>query len=426
MVLKNLTQKLKNISQKSLVRHSLWELLAKAINLTCQAAYFTVIVRVLGTTNYGSFVAVASLAALIFPFANLGSGDVLIQQVSREKKVFPTYWGNTLLIVFGASLLLATIACFGSTIIFAGEIDLQAIGAILVADLTGISIFTVSAKAFMSHNLLKNSSILQIISTVTKLLAAIILATCVAKPKLWHWANLYLLSALITAAVGIIWVSNTLGKPQLDFKNIRKIVNRGIYFSIGESAGNINSHIDKTMLASMATLEATGIYGAAYRLIEVGSVPIYAVLSASYPRFFQQGIKGIRSCLSLVKQLLPFVAIYSILALVGFLVFAPWITYILGDEYQNAIATIRWLAPIPIIGSLQQLLADSLTGAGFQRIRSAIQITTAFTNLGLNLWLIPLYSWRGAVWATLSSDSFRVVCLALAVSWFYYQEKSRV
>lgn len=103
--------------------------------------------------------------------------------------------------------------------------------------------------------------------------------------------------------------------------------------------------------------------------------------------------------------------------------FAPWIIYILGDEYQNAIATVRWLAPIPIIGSLQLLLADSLTGAGFQKTRSVIQITTALANIGLNVWLIPLYSWKGAAWATLSSDSFRVICLAIAVSWFYARSK---
>jgi O-antigen/teichoic acid export membrane protein len=250
-----------------------------------------------------------------------------------------------------------------------------------------------------------------------------VLATYFKQPSLWQWSYLYLLSALITGIIGIIWVSKTLGKPQLAPTIMPKIASKGVYFSIGQSAYNINSHIDKTMLASMATLEATGIYGAAYRLIEVGSIPIYAVLSASYPRFFQEGAGGIKCCLNLAKRLLPFVAIYGTCALIGFLLFAPWITYILGDEYQNAIATVRWLAPIPIIGSIQLLLADTLTGAGFQKTRSAIQVTTALGNVGLNLWLIPLYSWRGAAWATLGSDSFRVICLAIAVAWFYQQQK---
>ena len=368
---------------------------------------------------------ITALAALVFPFANLGSGDVLIQQVSRNKKVFSTYWGNALIIVCFASLLLTIMAYFISPIIFSSIVSLPAILAILLADLTGLAMFVVSAKAFMSHNLLKNSSLLQIIGTVTKLLAAILLATY-AKPSLWQWSYLYLFSALITAVVGIIWVSKTLGKPKMASQDIPTMANKGIYFAIGESAYNINSDIDKTMLASMSTLEATGIYGAAYRLIQVGSIPIYAVLSASYPKFFQEGTKGIKGCLSLVKRLLPFVAIYGIVSLLGFLVFAPWITYILGDEYQNAIATIRWLAPIPIIGSIQLLLADALTGAGFQKTRSAIQVTTALGNVGLNFWLIPLYSWKGAAWATLSSDSFRVICLAIAVSWFYYQQNQEL
>lgn len=177
------------------------------------------------------------------------------------------------------------------------------------------------------------------------------------------------------------------------------------------------------MLASMATLEATGIYGAAYRVVEVVGIPIYAVLSASYPKFFQLGVTGIAGCLSLVKRLLPFALIYGVFALAGFIFFAPSITYILGDEYQNAIAAVRWLAPIPIIGSIQLMLADTLTGAGFQKVRSAIQTITALSNALLNVWLIPLYSWKGAAWATLTSDSLRVVFLAIAVGWFYYQQQ---
>ena len=135
------------------------------------------------------------------------------------------------------------------------------------------------------------------------------------------------------------------------------------------------------------------------------------------------GATGIATCLHLVKSLLPFALIYGIFALADFIIFTPGITYILGEEYQNAIAAVRWLAPIPIIGSLQLMLADTLTGAGFQKVRSTIQIVTAMSNALLNIWLIPLYSWRGAAWATLASDSLRVVFLAIAVCWLYVRQK---
>lgn len=426
MIFKKLSQKLKKISQKTIVKNSLWELLAKIINIGCQAAYFTVIVRVLGTNNYGAFIGITALTALIFPFANLGSGDVLIQQVSRDKKVFSSYWGNALIVIFVASLLFVFIAYFISPLIFPNITNLQAVLAILLADLTGLGVFMVSAKAFLSHNLLKNSSLLQIINTIIKLIAALLLVTCFKNPSLIEWSYLYLLSSIVTAIIGIVWVNKTLGRPKIVYQAIPEMINQGIYFAIGESAYNINSDIDKTMLASMSTLEATGLYGAAYRLIQVGTIPINALLSAAYPRFFQEGAKGIKGCLNLVKSVLPFVVIYGVISLVGFVVFAPWVVYVLGDEYQNAIATVRWLAPMPIIGSIQLLLANTLTGAGFQKTRSAIQVFTALGNVGLNFWLIPLYSWKGAAWATLSSDSFRVICLAIAVAWFYGQQKKMI
>ncbi len=426
MTVSNISKKIRNFSQKSYVRNSLWEFLAKIINIGCQAGYFTVIVRVLGAENYGAFVGITALAALIFPFANLGSGDVLIQQVSRDRKAFATYWGNALVIVCCASLSMTLAAYFISPIIFANIIHLPTIFAILLADLSCLALFVVSAKAFVSYDLLRNSSLLQIIVTISKLLAAVALAKCFEQPTLEQWAYLYLLSSLITGIIGVIWVIKTLGRPKVAPRSIPTMANQGIYFAIGESAYNINSDIDKAMLASMSTLEATGIYGAAYRLVQVGGIPIHAVLAASYPRFFQEGTKGIKGCWNLVKRLLPFVAIYGVISLAGFLVFAPWITYILGEEYQNAIATVRWLAPIPVMGCLQLLLADSLTGAGFQKTRSTIQVVTALGNVGLNFWLIPIYSWKGAAWATLSSDSFRVICLAIAVAWFYRQQQAKV
>ena len=45
---------------------------------------------------------------------------------------------------------------------------------------------------------------------------------------------------------------------------------------------------------------------------------------------------------------------------------------------------------------------DALTGADRQGVRTVLQLATAALNVGLNLLLIPAYSWRGAAWATLS------------------------
>ena len=54
---------------------------------------------------------------------------------------------------------------------------------------------------------------------------------------------------------------------------------------------------------------------------------------------------------------------------------------------------------------------DALAGAGRQGIRLAFQFSAAAANIGLNIALIPRYSWRGAAWASLATDGMLGICL---------------
>jgi O-antigen/teichoic acid export membrane protein len=51
------------------------------------------------------------------------------------------------------------------------------------------------------------------------------------------------------------------------------------------------------------------------------------------------------------------------------------------------------------------MFSDSVTGAGYQGYRTAAQVSVALLNVGLNFWLIPAYSWRGAAWSSLACDA---------------------
>ena len=57
-------------------------------------------------------------------------------------------------------------------------------------------------------------------------------------------------------------------------------------------------------------------------------------------------------------------------------------------------------------------------GAGRQGLRSLCQAATAILNVGLNLWLIPRFSWRGAVIATYGAEG--ALALAMLAITFYY------
>jgi O-antigen/teichoic acid export membrane protein len=217
------------------------------------------------------------------------------------------------------------------------------------------------------------------------------------------------------ATTAALLVSARLGRPQLNLPKTWHEVREGLYFSVSTSAQTIYNDIDKTMLARLSTFAATGIYGAAYRLIDVSFAPISALLNSAYPHFFRAGSGGIAASWTYGRRYMRKAALYGVA--VGLLVIAAagLVPLVLGSEYARTTEALRWLAPLPFLKALHYFLSDSLTGAGYQWLRSCIQTGVAIFNVFINLWLIPAYSWRGAAWSSLLSDGMLALGVYIAI-----------
>jgi O-antigen/teichoic acid export membrane protein len=412
-----------NLFQSNLARDTLWMLLSKLFNVVMQAGYFILVARLLGKENYGSFIVVAASASIIFPFVALGSEHVLVQNVSTNKASFRNHWGNSLLLAITNGTVLTIILLLIAPIIFPKDITRTTELLILLADLICLALLDLASKALMAVDMVKKTAQLGVLSTCGKLLAALSLSVFFSQPNLIIWSYLYFASSIITAVIAIVAVNKMVGLPKLAIAELKSNISQGLYFAISASATNINASLDKSMLGKLSSVGAAGIYGSAYRFIDVGNVPLFALFGATYTRFFQHGVAGIRGSLSFAKRLLPILVLYAIASCIGFWFLAPFIPIILGEEYREAIGALLWLAPLPAISAIQFLAADTLTGSGNQKARSLVQVIAAIINVVLNIWWIPLFSWKGAAWATLVSDSFKLVCLWLIVLWLYRKTK---
>ena len=144
--------------------------------------------------------------------------------------------------------------------------------------------------------------------------------------------------------------------------------------------------------------------------------PILSLAMASFRNFFQKGASGIKGSFELCKKLLPFSLGYSVIAMIGLVIFSPLIPVILGSEYLNsATPALVWLSPTIFFRTMHLFAADTLTGADLQSVRSGSQVIVAIVNGLLNFRLIPLYSWRGAIAATIISEFLLMVLLWGAV-----------
>jgi O-antigen/teichoic acid export membrane protein len=414
------------LGKNSLARNTLWMLLAQGLRIVLQAVYFVIIARALGADQYGAFVGATALVAILSPFASLGGGNLLIKNVSRNRALFSEYWGNALFMLFVSGLTLIVFVLLISPLILPKTISLLLLFLVAVTDLIFARILDTAGQAFQAVLWLSKTAQLNILPQITRLIAAFVFISFFPKAGALEWTFLYLVSTAFCALLAVLLVHRSLGTPKLALSRITPEITDGFYFSVSLSAQTIYNDIDKTMLARLSSLEATGIYAAAYRLIDVAFVPVRSLLSAAYAKFFQHGSTGISGSTNLAKRLLPFAGIYGAIAGMGLFLFAPIVPYMLGEEYAGTVEALRWLAPLPFLKAMHYFAADSLTGAGLQELRSAVQVIIAVFNVLINLWLIPLYSWKGAAWSSLASDGFLMLSLWLMVAVLYQQQVQKL
>ena len=406
-----------------LARNTLWALGGSGMRLLIQAVYFIIIARCLGPGQYGGFIAATALMAVMSPFVGLGYGFLLIKNVSRDRRLFSEYWGNGLVMTLVSGSVLTFLAMTVCRLVLPRSIPMLVIVLLSISDLIFMKLLDLGALAFQSVERLSGNAKLNVVSSLTRLVGIAGLALAVSHPSVMAWSAVYLAGSILAGLIAIGWVTFSLGKPKLALHRILGEGAEGFYFSVSLSAQTIYNDIDKTMVARLATLEAAGVYAAAYRLVDVAFIPVRALLSAAYPSFFRVGKGGLGATIQHSRRLLVRVIPYSLAASVTFLIGAPLMPRILGHQYAEITEALRWLALLPVLKTVHFFIADALTGATHQGTRTLIQVGVAAFNVLINLWIIPAYGWRGAAWSSIASDGLLALSMLSIVALLRRRER---
>jgi O-antigen/teichoic acid export membrane protein len=403
------------LSKNALVRNTAWMVLGRGMALVIQAAYFIEIARSLGVSNYGAFISVVALVGIVWPFASIGGSNLLIKNVSRDRNLFAVYWGRALTTTAAFGCLLIAGVLLLSVFVLPAQIPLLLVALVASSDILALNFVTIASQAFQAFERLDWMAGLGVLMVFCRLLGAVLLIAIYPHPSALQWGYSYFWSTAIVAGAASLIVGKKLGWPEWNWRRPPAELREGFWFSTSQSAQTIYNDIDKTMLARLGTLDATGIYGAAYRIIDVSFVPVSALLYSAYPNFFRAGADGISSSLRYAKPLIMRAAGYSAIVCAAILLCAGMAPYVLGPEYLRIVEALRWLAVLPVLKAMHYFLADTLTGAGYQGVRTCIQAGVGAFNILINLWLIPAYSWRGAAWSSIASDALLLGGVASAV-----------
>ena len=380
-----------------------------------QALMLIVLARALGVSQYGGFIAATALITLFVPLAGMGYGFLLVRDSVRDQGRFREAFGRSLIMLAVTAVPLVVLTGLVGRLILPAGVSTTTILVLAVSELMFAPVSELVARAYQAVERSGRMTLWR-----TALFAVRVLALAVSWPisglTAASAAFIYAGSALAVAVAAIILSARELGAPRFSSSGLFAYAADGFHFSINYFAFRMNSDIDKVMLARLAGLSTAGFVGAAFRLVVGVMLPVRALLEAGYARFFNAGALGVEGSFVLAKKLLPVPLVYSILTGIGVFAFAGLAPILLGEEFRSSVHVLRWFALYPLAALLHYGLDTMLTTSNRQQIAAWVMLGGASLNIVMNLWLIPLIGWKGAVLSAYASE-FAIITVYWLALW---------
>lgn len=407
---------------RSLVGGVLHLLAGHLLRMFIQSAYFILTTRGLGVEDYGRYTGLQALLLGLVAFTNLGYPILALREVARDTRGRAAIWSDGLrvtlvlgggfaliLAVFGPGLLGVHIPRLPLLLLALAELVFYALINLLSGIMQGAQRLDRMAQLEVALALLRLAAVGTVALAGELNLASFAVAHLVG-------SVLCLLLALAVLGRGWVWPLAPASWPE-----IRGRLRDGLYIAGAAAGRNFHVGLDKMMLPSLAGLAVAGQYAAGYRVFAFALLPVQALMSALYPRFFQQGQGSFAGSLALWRRSAPLVLAYALPVSAIVWAAAPLLGPILGSEYPEAPQVLRALIWVLVLQGLYLPLGDALSGADFFGFRTACIFAAAAVNLGLNLLLIPRQGWQGAVLAVYLSHAL----LLLLYAWGAWRAMAR-
>ncbi len=396
-----------------LVRNLTIQAVSEAVALACGLASAVLLSRHLGVAGYGVFNYAFAFIYFFLTLNDLGLNTVAVREISREPGRADVVIGSLLslrIVLAGGVLAAAWITIWLWPMDEALRRPLALFA--LILPLTALN---APALIFQTAMRFEFAATAQIVTRVTGLAFMALMA-------LAGRGVTAMLGALLAAELCGIIVTWLLAKRlvriawRFDTSQWRTLLRAALPLAVGILLASIVNRIDFIMLERMASIEAVGLYGAAYRVTSMlEKFPLF-VMSTLYPIMSRLAVDdGPRLREVYVRALWRFAATGAVIG-AAVAIAAPWLlSAVFGEPYRAAAPALRWLVCATACLFLAMTGGNLLIAAGRARDNAVALAAGAVVNVGLNLLLIPTRGIEGAALATAASFAVVLVITLVAV-----------
>ena len=391
------------LRRSSLARNTCWIFIGEGMSIICRGMYIVALARLLGTMEYGIYVGALAAVSIVSQYSPLGSQYVFLRYVSGEHKTFALYWGNILVTTLASGSLIIALLTWAVPHM-AHSYSWAMVLCIALGDCMCAQLTAAAGCVFQAFERMHITAALGLLVNFLRALLAGLMLWRLRSGTAFQWAFAALIVSASATIIALSLVTRLYGKPTFSAHLWTRRMGEGFVFALSCSTSGVYNDIDKAMLGHYGMNIANGIYTAAYRMIDACTLPITSLHVAALPRFFHKGLHGVRNAIDYSFRIIKRTAPVALLSAVAMFCAAPVIPHLLGKNFEESVPALRWLCLLPFFRSFQLSAGDAVTASGHQKLRLFSQAVAAVFNFGLNIYLIPLYSWRGAAWTSLATD----------------------
>jgi O-antigen/teichoic acid export membrane protein len=359
------------------------------------------IIHQLTKNAWGEFSFVFSFLALISVLSNVVNSRVAIHGLLKDDAdrfagSFVLLRGFLGLLTYCIALSFVVLGGYPSTVVQATAIG----GLVIVLATPSVALDTV----FQFHARMDRTAIAAVVGQVSQFVLTAVLAL------LGSSLVVFTIPAVLCEIVAMLCKLHWLHHLQriryvLETSRWWSMLREAIPIAIGQSAAAAYYAVDSVMLSKMDTFSAVGTYGIAYKFAGVVSFLPIAMSAAALTllaRAWPDNVDAFRHALRRAGTVLLLAAV---LIMVMFGLFADQAIRVLyGDAYRAAANATKLVLAGEVLGFFTFLGVTTFAAISRNRLYAVAAIIGLVFNVGLNLVLIPEFSFRGSAWATLATE----------------------
>lgn len=394
-----------------IAKHTTVQVVGRFIGFGLSLISIVFLTRYLGTDGFGKYVTIIVFVNVVAVLAEFGLDQILIKEYFKTKRKKHLVANSLALRALSSLLIFVIGAIIGHFLPYAPIVKIgiwiYSLSSFLAAvELIFLDVFQINLQ--MHYQVIAETAnriltlLLIIISIYFDLglifiLLAVVFGSALQILFAYFWAN-----KLITI------------KFKFDFKLWRSLLIKAIPLGISAVLIFVYYKVDTVILSVMKPSADVGIYGAAYKVLDIASTFPGMFCGLLLPVFANIFTKNrLPHFNKLIQKGFDVLAITGIpITIILFCLARPIILLVAGNQFTSSILVLEILAPSAALIYLNWIFWIALVGGDKQNKLILPYLCITIFNIILNLILIPRYSYLGAASATIATQ-----LIALFIPW---------